>query len=219
MSVTPDPPDSYLILPAALRGVHGSLDKPAEDIEFDLPPGRSRRLLVNDGDRLIAGLGFEAAHIVEPTTIRVDVTGHGVKPESIKFIVHPPTKKLAPKLPMESAKMLRVIRLFEYHSMHLSWVRSLAIEPSSTDAQIADCTRISEKHRSMLLDLAPNVLALSVVDTLRAPAFYDVGSKRPQVEGLTHAEARALVLAKIDHLMTAIRRQWVALDGVKAERP
>jgi hypothetical protein len=57
-----------------------------------------------------------------------------------------------------------------------------------------------------------------VAETFRNQGV-NFGEKRAQVAEFPKEEQRAILLARIDQLATAIRAQWVAVNGVKTPRP
>jgi len=111
------------------------------------------------------------------------------------------------------------VRRLEYHMAHMVWIRRSATDPTSGKPQLDDVRRIVQKHRDQLIDAAPELFPLSVVDRFRVPSAINISRQNAEVAGMQHAADRAAVLGNLDSLIEAILAQWKAYSGFKAVMP
>jgi len=115
---------------------------------------------------------------------------------------------------------VRRVRLLEYHTVHLLWVRRTLLEPATEHAQIADAPRVIDKHRRQLLDLIPSVFPTSAHQEFSVPGIFVLSpAVVEQAKGMKHGEMRAKVISDLDSLLLGIHQQWLVNDGIHAPRP
>jgi hypothetical protein len=115
---------------------------------------------------------------------------------------------------------LRRIRILAHHAIHLTWIRQLVSKPETGEEQLKGLFSSIETHREMLLSLAPSALSVSVVEQFRDSETATMHAVvKAYIEGTPHAEIRAQLFTKVDHLLRGALWAWVNHGGLHAPRP
>jgi hypothetical protein len=104
----------------------------------------------------------------------------------------------------------RRVRSLEYHAMHLSWIRDKLIDPNASTQLVSYGDHVVEKHRSLLIDQAPDVFPQSVATRFASATMLVPGPDE---------DARARIIERVDYLLDRVKSAWLQFDGVNTPGP